>query len=96
MHFQLTKKFIEEIELLIQNKNTDSLKNMFSELLAPDIAEILKILDSNQSKYLFDLFDEELAADILIELEEDLREQLLGNLVINLSRVIGSTTIGRT
>jgi len=80
MHFQLTKKFIEEIELLIQNKNTDSLKNMFSELLAPDIAEILKILDSNQSKYLFDLFNEELGADILIELEEDLREQLLGNL----------------
>ena len=80
MNFQLTKDFIKKISLLIETKNNSELSEIFSELLAPDIAEILELLDFEKSKYLFDTFSEELGADILIELEEDLREQLLENL----------------
>ena len=80
MNFQLTKDFIKKISLLIETKNNSELSKIFSKLLAPDIAEILELLDFEKSKYLFDTFSEELGADILIELEEDLREQLLENL----------------
>jgi len=77
MNFQLTNDIIEKFELLIQEKNDFELAKMCDDLLAPDIAEILEVLEFDQSKYLFDTFSEELGADILIELEEDVRERLL-------------------
>ena len=80
MNFELTKEFISKVELLIQNKNDKSIKTICEDLLAPDVAEILKSLKFDQAKYLLDLFEEEFAADVLIELEEDLREQLLQDL----------------
>ena len=80
MNFQLTKDLIKKIEFLIETKNNSDLSDIFNDLLAPDIAEILELLDFEKSKYLFDTFSEELGADILIEIEEDLREQLLENL----------------
>ena len=80
MNFQLTKKFIEKIESWIQNNDSKSIKKSCERLLAPDIAEILKTLNFNQAKYLLNIFYEEKGADILIELEEDLREKLLSEL----------------
>ena len=80
MNFQLTKKIIKELESLINNQDKESIKQKCSKLLSPDIAEILQVLHFEQAQYLFNIFDEERGADILIELEEDLREQLLGSL----------------
>jgi len=80
MNFQLTKEFIELIEQLVkENKNSELIK-LFDDLLAPDIAEVLEALNFKQSKYLFELFNEELSADILIELEDYLRERFLDDL----------------
>ncbi len=80
MNFQLTKEFIHELELLINHQENEAIIKKCAELLAPDIAEILQLLNFEQAKYLFNLFDEEIGADILIELEEEIREQLLENL----------------
>ena len=80
MNFQLTKEFIESIELLIDQNNNTQLIKKFDNCLAPDIAEILQALDFEKCKYLFNLFNDELSADILIELEDHLRERLLTHL----------------
>tara|TARA_B100001250_G_scaffold116455_1_gene98730 strand:- start:11798 stop:13141 length:1344 start_codon:yes stop_codon:yes gene_type:complete len=80
MNFQLTKEFIELIELLITQKKNSELIKLFDRLLAADIAEVLEVLDFGKSKYLFDLFNQELSADILIELEDYLRERFLDDL----------------
>ena len=80
MNFQLTTDLIHKIESLIRDENQAELFKICNDLLAPDIAEIIEVLDFEQSKYLFDTFNDELGADILIELEEDLREKLLGSL----------------
>ena len=80
MNFQLTETFIKKIELLIENNKQDTLLQTCGQLLSPDIAEILKELTFSKAKYLFDLFSEERAAEILIELEEELRDQLLESL----------------
>ena len=77
MNFKLTKVLIDSIEFSILEENKDKLLFICKDLLAPDIAEILKSLDFEKAQYLFNLIDEELGADILIELEEDLREKLL-------------------
>ncbi len=80
MAFQLTKEFIEKIEFLIEKRDTDSIKNKLKTILAPDVAEIIQTLDFNKSEYLFSQFNEERAAEILIELDEDVRERLLRSL----------------
>ena len=53
MAFQLTKKFIDKIETLIEKQDTGSIKNELKIILAPDIAEIIQRLDSKKSEYLF-------------------------------------------
>ncbi|MBF26058.1 MAG: magnesium transporter [Flavobacteriales bacterium] len=77
MNFKLTKILLEKFDLLILQKNNDKLLSLCNNLLAPDVAEILKSLDFEKTQYLFNILDDELRADILIELEEDLREKLL-------------------
>ena len=80
MNFELTKELISKIESFIQDQNDKSIKKICESLLPPDVAEILKSLKFNKAQYLLNLFEEEFAADVLIELEEDLREQLLQDL----------------
>jgi len=80
MHFKLTLKFIAHIKSLVILKDKLSLLKLCDSLLPPDIAEILMSLELEYAKYFFNLFSEEIRADILIELEEDLRERLLEDL----------------
>ncbi len=77
MNFQLTPELIQKIKLLIENKNQSNLIALCEELLPQDIAEILQSLNFENCKYLFELLNDEKNADILIELEEELREKLV-------------------
>jgi magnesium transporter len=80
MNFQLTKSFLKKIKILIQNNKSNDIILLCEHLLAPDIAEIIENLSFTEAKFILDLFDEELSADILVELEDELRERLLQNL----------------
>ena len=80
MNFQLTKAFLNKIDLFIKNKNDQAILNLCKDLLAPDIAEIIINLQIDEAKFVLDLFSEEMSADILIELEDDFREKLLNDL----------------
>ena len=80
MNFQLTKQFLNQIELLIKHNDSNTILNLCEDLLAPDIAEIITSLDFQDAKFVLDLFSEEISADILIELEDDFRERLLDTL----------------
>ena len=80
MNFQLTKEFLNNIEVLTKTKDAQAILNLCKNLLAPDIAEIIVNLQPDEAKFVLDLFREEKSADILIELEDDFRERLLDNL----------------
>jgi magnesium transporter len=80
MAFQLTREFIEKIELLIEYNNSQEILIIFNNILAPDIAEVLQTLSFDHSKHLFSLFNEEKSAEILIELDEEIREKFIDNL----------------
>ena len=45
-----------------------------------DIAEVLDELSTRKGKYLFELIEEEKAADVLVELEDDVRDKFLKTL----------------
>ncbi len=79
MNFQLTEKFISQIQYLIKNKNDAKIKAILADFFPQDLAEIISNLNKNDGKYLFELLKEN-SSEILIELEENLREEILSSL----------------
>jgi len=82
MASEITKEFIDEIELLISNKDDRALLDLLSEEHPADIAEIIDDLNLSDATYLFKLLDSELSAEALLEIDEDDREKILKNLSV--------------
>ena len=80
MKFELTKEFIQQINEKLEKKDFKILKKELSELHHADIAELIEELDEEQGKVLFELFEDEDSADILIELDDENREVVLEDL----------------
>lgn len=78
--FKLTDEFIAEIELLMDSNKDSELKSLLEELHYADIAEIIDEIKEEKGTYLIKLLDSEKTSDVLIELDEDIREAILNNL----------------
>lgn len=77
MQSELTTEFIEQLKEAIVAKNNTFLKEQLQEMYAADIAIIFNQLEIDEAHYLYDLLDEEIAPNVLLEMEEDRREELL-------------------
>ena len=77
MKFELTNEFISELNELINNKDPQSVQSYIKDCHHADIAEILDELEFENACFLFELLEDNIAADVLVELEDDLREELL-------------------
>ncbi|MDI6045670.1 magnesium transporter [Flavobacterium yafengii] len=80
MEFKISKELIQELEQLIQSKDDQQLGVLLNDMHHADIAEILDELDFNEATYIFKVLDSEKTAEILLELEDDLRENILSRL----------------
>ena len=80
MEFKISKELIQQLEQLIQNKDDLQLGVLLNDLHHADIAEILDELDFDEATYIFKVLDSEKTAEILLELEDDLREKILSRL----------------
>ena len=80
MKFELSKEYIENIQSLIEEQSVAKLKEELTEIHAADIAEIYEAIELEQAHFLHNIIEDEKGADILMELEDDLRDQLLDNL----------------
>ena len=80
MKFELTKEFLQEIIDKIDRQEFELLKTELSELHNVDIAELIEELDDKYGKILFELFEDETSAEILVELDEENREAVLEDL----------------
>ena len=80
MKFELSKEYIEHIQSLIEEQSVVKLKEELTEIHAADIAEIYETIELEQAHFLHNIIEDEKGADILMELEDDLRDQLLDNL----------------
>ena len=76
----IDKDFILSIKLALERADSAFLRNALAEQHPADIAEILDVVSMDDAKSLYAILDEELAADEITELEEDVREELLGAL----------------
>jgi len=81
MSHQLTKDFLHEIRSRIANDDSSWLKEEVLHLHYADIAEILDELSNEEAKYVYYLVeDEDLQADILMELDEEVRDRFISSL----------------
>ena len=76
----MTQEFINHIKELIGKKDSVMLQEAVSRLHPADIAEICLELTTEQARFLYRQLDNETAADALIEMDEDLRNDLLEEL----------------
>jgi magnesium transporter len=80
VQFEVTDDFLTRLEAAIDSNDTAYLESQLKELYPPDIAEIFNKLQLEQVKFLYNYLDEQIAADVLVELEEDVREEILASL----------------
>ena len=71
MQFELTDDFLAELREAIHEQNWAFVSEQLKELYPPDIAEIFNKLKIEEAKYVYKQLDEQLAADVLVELEDD-------------------------
>ncbi len=76
----MTKEFTNYIKELIEQKDSVLLQESISKLHPADIAELCIELDIEEARFLYRQLDNERAADALIEMDEDLRNELLEEL----------------
>ncbi len=73
----MEKEFIDNIQPLIEQKDADRLKAILEDLHPADIAELCNTLDIDEARFIYSLLDNETAADVLIEMDEDVRREYL-------------------
>ena len=76
----ITPEFIERLKYIIETRDEESARRQLSDLHPADIAELYQELDIDQAEFLYRLLDDEIAADVLMELDEDDRHKLLANM----------------
>lgn len=77
MQFELNNEFMTLLrEHLAEGRDSDVL-GMIGELHPADLADILDEVKRDEAAYLFKLIDKDKVSDVLMEMEEDAREELL-------------------
>lgn len=79
MKFELTKEFISDLSDAAASGNNTFISNSLLDLHPADIAEILDEFDFEEAKIIYGYLDEEMASDVLTELDEDTREEFLAS-----------------
>lgn len=77
MHFEITKNLLDDIREYISQGSDSKLEAFLSDLHPADIEELLDRVKMSEAIYLYKLLDEQKQADVLVELEDDVREKLL-------------------
>jgi magnesium transporter len=77
MQFELTSELLSSLKENIEDKNVSVLQEQLHDLYPQDIAIIINQLKLDEAAYLYELLDDDTAPDVLLELDEDKREDLL-------------------
>lgn len=78
--FEITSAYIDNLKVAIKNGNSEEVRILTEHLHPADIAEILEELSVIQGQFLYGVLDKEIAAEAVMELDEDIREAFLSTL----------------
>lgn len=74
---EFDEDYLEHIRSIIAEHNEEQARRELEDLHPADIAELYQSLNLEESEFLYKLLDEETAADVVMELDEDDRKKLL-------------------
>jgi len=80
MAFEITDDLLEKVQLFITKKSDSALATLFSEMHHADIAEVLDELSFDEAIYIVRLLDSETTAEVLMDVDDDVREKVLKQL----------------
>ena len=80
MRFELTKEFLDALQIAVSRKDEAWMNEHVFELHYADIGTLLDELEWQDGAYVYGLLDDEVQADLLMELDEDFREYLINTL----------------
>jgi magnesium transporter len=75
--YELNKEFLDRLEAAVQEKDETFIQQSLDGVNAADISTILYELDTDGCKYVFNLMPVEKGAEILTELDEDVRRDFV-------------------
>ena len=78
--FELNEKFIAYLSNLIHNKDNDKINSLLKNVHPSDIADILEALNESEAQFLFELIEKEKSANVIVEVEDEVRDSLLSEL----------------
>ena len=73
----MNEDYVNDIKELIAHKESDQLKARIADLHPADIAELCNELSLPEARSIYLLLDNDTAADVLIEMDEDVRKEFL-------------------
>lgn len=73
----MNEDFIKEMKRLIESQDSEKAKGLLLNLHPADIAELCNELSAEEAKFIYRLLDNETAADVLVEMDEDARKEFL-------------------
>jgi len=77
MPLEITREYIDNLQEMIDQRDEKSVLTLVQLLHAADIAEVFNVISLEEAKFLYMLLDGEKRADVIIELEDDIRERFL-------------------
>lgn len=77
---EFTPEYIDELKRLAGMRDEAAAKELMDDLHPADIAELFQELDHDEFQFFVDLLDEDTAADVLMEMDEDDRKEILANM----------------
>lgn len=83
----MEENVLNEVTQLLKENKTEDLKKMLAGMHPADIAELCDELEPEEAKSIYLLLDNEVAADVLVEMDEDVRKEFL--------QIIPSETIAK-
>ena len=74
---EVDKKFIKQLKLWIDQEASDEIAVNIEEMYPQDIAEVIDKIDIESARYLMSLVEKEKVVKVLVEMEENAREDFL-------------------
>lgn len=78
--FKNMEEYIDKVKLLSEKKDAETLRALLADLHPADIAEICNELERDEAIFVFRQLGNEIAADVLAEMDEDERKDFLEEL----------------
>ena len=77
---ELTKEFLDDLRVKVEEGRDVEIAQSLGDLHAKDVADIFDALKREEILYVYRLLESELKSEVIAELEEDVREELLSSL----------------